>query len=61
MKPYFSEKEFAAFVARMSGQVKLTWLAFSGDLLNEEDSAELEHLLAEFFRRRGHRSFRKHA
>ena len=61
MKPYFSEKEFAAFVAGMSGQVKLIWLALSGDLLNEEDSAELEHLLDGFFRKREHRSFRKHS
>jgi hypothetical protein len=60
-EPYFSEREFAAFVAGMTGQVKLTWLALSGDLLNEKDSAELEHLLDEFFRKRGHRSFRKHA
>ena len=61
MKPYFSQKDFAAFVAGTSGQTKLTWLALSGDLLNEEDSAELEHLLDEFFRKREHRSFRKHA
>ena len=61
MKPYFSEKEFAAFVAGMSGQVKLTWLALSGDLLNEEDSTALERLLDEFFPKRDHRSFRKHA
>ncbi len=61
MKPYFSENEFAAFVAGMSGQVKLTWLALSGDALNQEDSAALARLLDEFFRKRGHRSFRKHA
>ena len=61
MKPYFSEREFEAFVAGMSRQVKLTWLALSGDLLDEKDSAELKHLLDEFFRKRGHRSFRRHA
>jgi len=61
VKPYFSEKEFAAFAAGTSGQIKLTWLALSGDLLNEKDSAELEHLLKELFRKHGHRSFRKHA
>jgi hypothetical protein len=59
-EPYFSEGEFAAFVAGMTGQVKLTWLALSGDLLNEKDSSELEHLLDQLFRKRGHRSFRKH-
>jgi len=59
MKPYFSQKEFAAFVAGVGGQVRLTWLAISGDLLSEKDSAQLEHLLDEFFRQRGHRSFRK--
>ena len=58
---YFSEKEFAAFVAGSTGQVKLTWLALSRDLLNEQDAAELERLLGEFFRKRGHHSFRKHA
>jgi len=61
VKPYFSQKEFAAFVAGNSGQVRLTWLALSGDLLNEKDAAELERLLDDFFRKRGHRSFRKHA
>ena len=60
MRPYFSQKEFAAFVAGTSGQVKLTWLAISGDLLNEKDAAELERLLDEFFRKRGHRSFHRH-
>lgn len=60
MKPNFSEREFAAFVAGMSRQVKLTWLALSGDLLNGKDSTKLEHLLDEFFRKREHRSFRKH-
>jgi hypothetical protein len=60
VRPYFSQKEFTAFVAGTSGQVKLTWLAISGDLLNERDAAELERLLNEFFRKRGHRSFRKH-
>ena len=59
MKPYFSQKEFAAFVAGTSGQVKLTWLALSGDVLNEKDVTELERLLDEFFRQRGHRSFCK--
>ena len=59
VKPYFSQKEFAAFVAGTSGQVKLTWVALSGDLLNEKEAAELERLLDEFFRKRGHRSFRK--
>jgi hypothetical protein len=59
-EPYFSEREFAAFAAGMTGQVKLTWLALSGDLLNEKDSAELERLLDQFFRKRGHHSFRKH-
>jgi hypothetical protein len=61
VKPYFSEREFAASVAGMSGQVRLIWLALSGDLLNEQDSAELERVLDQFFRKRGHRSFRKHA
>lgn len=61
VKPYFSQKEFAAFVAGSTGQVRLTWLALSGDLLSEKDAAELERLLDEFFRGRGHRSFRKHA
>jgi hypothetical protein len=60
VRPYFSQKEFAAFVAGTSGQVKLTWLAISGDLLNEKDASELERLLDEFFRKRRHRSFRKH-
>jgi hypothetical protein len=60
-EPYFSEREFAAFVAGMTGQVKLTWLALSGDLLNEKDASELERLIDEFFRQRGDRSFRKHA
>jgi hypothetical protein len=60
MKTYFSQREFAAFVAGTRGQVRLTWLALSGDLLNDKDSAELERLLDEFFRKRGHRSFRKH-
>ena len=60
-EPYFSEREFAAFVAGMTGQVKLTWLALSGDLFNEKDAAELERLLDQFFRNRGHCSFRKHA
>ncbi len=60
-EPYFSQKEFAAFVARSTGQIKLTWLALSGDLLNEKDATELERMLDEFFRKRGHRSFRKHA
>ncbi len=59
VKTFFSQKEFAAFVAGTAGQVKLIWLALSGDLLNETDSAELQHLLDEFFRKRGHRSFRK--
>jgi hypothetical protein len=59
-EPYFSEREFAAFVAGMTGQVKLTWLALSGDLLKEKDAAELETLLDKFLRKRGHRSFRKH-
>jgi len=60
VRPYFSQKEFAAFVVGTSGRVKLTWLSISGDLLNERDAAELERLLDEFFRKRGHRSFRKH-
>jgi len=60
-EPYFSQKEFAGFVAGTAGQVKLTWLALSGNLLNERDAAELERLLDEFFRKRGLRSFRKHA
>jgi hypothetical protein len=60
VQTYFSQKEFAGFVAGTTGQVKLTWLALSGNLLNEKDAAELERLLDEFFRKRGHRSFRKH-
>lgn len=60
-EPYFSEREFAAFLAGMTGQVKLTWLALSGDLLDEKDATELERLFDEFFRKRGHRSFRQHA
>jgi len=60
VKPYFSQKEFAAFVAGTSGQTKLTWLALSGDVLNERDAAELGGVFDEFFHKRGHRSFRKH-
>ena len=57
---YFSQKEFAAFVAATSGQAKVSWLALSGHLLNEEESAALEKLLEDFFRTRGHRSFQQH-
>ena len=57
---YFSLKEFVAFVVEATGQVKLRWLALSGDVLNDEDSAELQRTLEEFFRKRKHPSFRKH-
>jgi len=61
VKTYFIEKEFAAFVVGSAGQVKLSWLALSGDLLHKNDSEELEHLLDEFFRKRGLRAFRLQA
>jgi len=57
---YFSMKEFRAFVIEVTGRVRLRWLAFSGDVLNETDSAELQQMLGEFFRERNHHSFRKH-
>ena len=57
---YFSMKEFKAFVVEATGQVKLRWLALSGDVLNDEDSAELQGILEEFFRQQDHSSFRKH-
>jgi hypothetical protein len=57
---YFSQKEFAAFIAATVGQAKVSWLALSGRVLNEKESAELEKLLEDFFRTRGHRSFRQH-
>jgi siderophore synthetase component len=57
---YFSMKEFMAFAVEVTGQVKLRWLALSGEVLNETDSAELQRILEEFFRKRNHHSFRKH-
>jgi hypothetical protein len=57
---YFSMKEFTAFVVETAGQAKLRWLALSGSVLNETDSAELQRILEEFFRQRNHHSFRKH-
>jgi hypothetical protein len=58
---YFSLKEFVAFVVEATGQVKLRWLALSGEVLSDEDSAELQRTLEEFFLKRNHCSFRKHA
>jgi hypothetical protein len=49
-----------AFVVKITGQVKLRWPALSGDVLNGEDSAELQRVLEEFFRQRNQSSFRKH-
>jgi hypothetical protein len=58
---YFSIKEFQTFVCAMTGRAKLHWLSLAGDVLNEKDSTELQSLLEDFFRKRGHRSFRKHS
>ena len=57
---YFSQKEFSAFVAATAGQAKLSWLALSGHVLSDKESAELEKLLEDFFRAREHRSFKQH-
>ena len=57
---YFSMKEFEAFVVDATAQVKLRWLALSGDVLNDDDSAELQRILEEFFRQRNHSSFHQH-
>jgi hypothetical protein len=57
---YFSIKEFKAFVVEATGQVRLRWLALSGEVLNDDDSAELQRILAEFFRHRNHSSFHQH-
>jgi hypothetical protein len=58
---YFSIKEFRTFVCAMTGQLKLQWLSLAGDVLSDKDSTELQTLLEDFFRKRGHRSFRKHS
>lgn len=57
---YFSMKEFMAFIVATTGQVKLRWLALSGEVLNDADSADLQQRLEEFFCERNHSSFRKH-
>lgn len=59
--PYFSQREFTAFICHLTGLIKLAWLALAGGLLTEEESEELRALLEDFFRRRDHRSFRKHS
>lgn len=60
VRGYFSQEEFAAFVASTAGQAKVAWLALSGHVLSETESDELQKLLADFFRARGHRSFKQH-
>ena len=57
----FSKKEFHAFVAASSDRLKVMWLALSGEVLTVAESAELEKLLAAFFKkRRACESLRKH-
>ena len=58
---YFSQREYAAFLATLTGQAKISWLALSGKTLSEQETRELEALLDEFFRKRNHRSFKLHA
>jgi len=60
MQSYFSQREFEATVAAAASQVKLKWLALSGDLTNEEDSSKLEKMIANFLQTRKHRSFQQH-
>jgi len=38
----------------------LRWLALSGSVLNEADSAELQRILEGFFHKQNHNSVRKH-
>ena len=56
---YFSQQEFAAFIAATTGQAKVSWLALSGQVMNEKESTDLKKLLEDFFRGREHRSFRQ--
>jgi hypothetical protein len=60
MQSYFSQQEFVTFSSAVTRQIKLGWLALSGDLLNGKDAAELEKTIANFLRSRGHRSFQQH-
>jgi hypothetical protein len=60
VRPYFSQKESQAFVAGIASQMKLSWLALSGEVLSDKDSAELQQVLEQFFRSKGHHSFRQH-
>jgi len=60
MTPYFSQRDFRAFVSSTVGEVKVSWLALAGETLDEAARTELERLLEDFFRARGNRSFRKH-
>ncbi len=57
---YFAEKDFASFIAGEVGRLRLGWLALAGGMLDENDRAELERLLDDFFRARPHRSLRAH-
>jgi hypothetical protein len=57
---YFSQKEFQAFLATEVGRINCGWLALSGKVLSAAEVRELEQFLAEFFRRTGHLSFKKH-
>ncbi len=61
MQTYFSQREFSDFVCNLTGLIKLAWLALAGAVLNEKEAEELRALLEDFFRRRGHRSFRQHS
>jgi len=60
MQNYFSQIEFAGVVATATSLLKMQWFMLSGDLLNEQDSAKLENMIANFLRARGHRSFQQH-
>ena len=48
----FSHAEYAAFVASQSDQAKIGWLSISGDVLTQEEHAELNAVLTTFFRRK---------
>ncbi len=57
---YFSQREYRAFLAASVSHVAVAWLALAGRPMNKQQRDELTLLLDEFFRKSGHRSFRKH-
>src|SRR5437870_13767301 len=57
MTTYFSQQEFDAIRAELTGLAALRWLALAGKPLTAAEAAPLDEILADFFRATRHRAF----